>query len=76
MVIRNISFVKSSILLIDSKIAIFESTVICDYLNSENNDLYPINRVEAAVNKSWISYSSEILDVIARSVVDSLTDTY
>lgn len=53
------------VLVVDGSKPIFESVVICDYLDSTCPSLYPSDLASAYVNRSWIAYSSSILDVFA-----------
>ena len=52
---------KVPVLLVDEK-PLFESMVICDYLDEVTpNSLYPIDAFDKAQNRSWIEFGNEIL---------------
>ena len=52
---------KVPVLLVDNK-PLFESMVICDYLDEITEDsLYPSNIFEKAQNRSWIEFGNDIL---------------
>ena len=56
---------KVPVLLVDQQ-AIFESVVIIEYLDEISaGSLHPDNALHKAKNRSWIEFSSEILDTIA-----------
>ncbi len=59
---------KVPVLFINREFSLFESTVICEYLDKSNKSLYPKNDLDCAINKSWIAYSSSILDVVAKII--------
>ena len=53
---------KVPVLLVDEK-PLFESMVICDYLDEITpNSLYPNDTFEKALNRSWIEFGNDILD--------------
>ena len=53
---------KVPVLLVDEK-PLFESMVICDYLDEITpNSLYPSDTFEKALNRSWIEFGNDILD--------------
>lgn len=53
---------KVPVLLVDEK-PLFESMVICDYLDEiSENSLYPENAFDKAQNRAWIEFSNEILN--------------
>ena len=54
---------KVPVLLVDDK-PLFESMVICDYLDeSTENSLYPADSFAKALNRSWIEFGNEILSI-------------
>lgn len=56
---------KTPVLLVDNH-AIFESAVICEYLDETIEPrLHPQNVLHKARNRSWIEFGSSILDLIA-----------
>lgn len=65
---------KVPILLVRGDISIFDSANICEYLDSGTNRLLSINSIKRAQEKSWISYSASILDVIAKIIYISKND--
>lgn len=65
---------KVPVLLVGGKISIFESAIICEYLDSETNKLFSVSNLKRAQEKSWISYSASILDVIAKIIYKSKDD--
>ena len=53
---------KVPVLLVDEK-PLFESMVICDYLDEiTENSLYPSNAFTKAQNRSWIEFGNDILN--------------
>ena len=53
---------KVPVLLVDEN-PLFESMVICDYLDEITpNSLYPSDTFEKALNRSWIEFGNDILD--------------
>ena len=53
---------KVPVLLVDDK-PLFESMVICDYLDETTpNSLYPQDAFERALNRSWIEFGNDILN--------------
>ncbi len=65
---------KVPILLVRGDISIFDSVNICEYLDSGANRLFSISSLKRAQEKSWISYSASILDVIANIIYNSKGD--
>lgn len=54
---------KVPVLLVDEK-PLFESMVICDYLDEITpNSLYPANAFAKAKNRAWIEFGNEILTI-------------
>jgi len=54
---------KVPVLLVDEK-PLFESMVICDYLDDISpNSLYPDDYFEKARNRSWLEFGNEILNI-------------
>ena len=54
---------KVPVLLVDDK-PLFESMVICDYLDEiTEGSLYPIDPFEKAQNRSWLEFGNEILNI-------------
>jgi glutathione S-transferase len=57
---------KVPILLVDEKHALFESAIICEYLDEITpNSLHPIDKLEKAYHRAWIEFGSSILSKIA-----------
>ncbi|MEH6447295.1 MAG: glutathione S-transferase family protein [Oleispira sp.] len=57
---------KVPILLVDEKHALFESAIICEYLDEITpNSLHPIDELEKAYHRAWIEFGSSILNKIA-----------
>lgn len=65
---------KVPILLVGGEVSIFESAIICEYLDSGTNKLFSMSSLRRAQEKSWIAYSASILDVIARIIYKSKDD--
>jgi len=65
---------KVPILLVGGEASIFESAIICEYLDSGTNKLFSMSSLKRAQEKSWISYSASILDVIAKIIYKSKDD--
>ncbi len=60
---------KVPILVTRSGISLFESSVICDYLDDVNGDsLYSDSAEQRAHERAWISYGNEVLSLIARMI--------
>jgi len=60
---------KVPILLVDENKVIFESNVICEYLDEVSiNPLYPSDKFDKANHRSWFSFGTEILDLIAKII--------
>jgi glutathione S-transferase len=58
---------KVPLLLVNNSHSIFESAVICEYLDEVTpNSLHPKDYLEKAHHRSWIAFGSEILNNIAR----------
>lgn len=58
---------KVPILIVDDQHTLFESTVICEYLNEVTpGSLLPENSLEKAYHRSWIEFGSTILSNIAQ----------
>ncbi|AZZ92148.1 glutathione S-transferase family protein [Hahella sp. KA22] len=58
---------KVPLLLIDNKDAIFESAVICEYLDEvTEGSLFPADPKSRALHRSWIEFGSQTLDAIGR----------
>lgn len=54
---------KVPILAIDKKRALFESAVICEYLDESTPDsMHPTDALEKAYHRAWIEFGSSILD--------------
>lgn len=71
---------KVPVLIVDGEFSIFESSVICDYLDRiGGRSLCPDNDLQVAVDKSWMAYAGTILDQIAQIIYrvkdDSQLDT-
>ena len=57
---------KVPLLLVDNSRSLFESAVICEYLNEVTpNSLHPKDYLEKAHHRSWIEFGSGILNNIA-----------
>lgn len=57
---------KVPILLIEDKHTLFESAVICEYLDEATpGTLHPVDILEKAYHRAWIEFGSEILNNIA-----------
>ena len=57
---------KVPILLIDEKHTLFESAIICEYLDEITpGSLHPIDSLEKAYHRAWIEFGSSILSKIA-----------
>lgn len=57
---------KVPILLVDDKHTLFESAVICEYLDEvTTGSLHPINSLEKAYHRAWIEFGTGILNKIA-----------
>jgi glutathione S-transferase len=57
---------KVPILLVDEKHILFESAIICEYLDEITpGSLHPADSLEKAYHRSWIEYGSSILNTIA-----------
>ena len=57
---------KVPILLVDEKPALFESAIICEYLDEITpGSLHPIDSFEKAFHRAWIEFGSSILSKIA-----------
>ncbi len=60
---------KVPVLVIDDHIPLFESQVICDYLDEVSpGSLQPKDVLEKAQQRAWIAYADEILSSIARII--------
>ena len=54
---------KVPVLLVDEK-PLFESMVICDYIDEiTSGSLYPADSFEKAMNRSWLEFGNEILNI-------------
>jgi len=57
---------KVPILLVDDKHALFESAIICEYLDEITPDsLHPVDNLEKAFHRSWIEFGSSLLSKIS-----------
>lgn len=57
---------KVPILLVDEKHTLFESTIICEYLDEITpGSLHPVDSLEKAYHRAWIEFGSSILSKIA-----------
>ena len=60
---------KVPVLLVNEKQAIFESGVICEYLEEvSKGSMHPADILEKARHRAWIEYGTDILDCIARII--------
>ncbi len=60
---------KVPVLVVNDDKVLFESNVICDYLDEvSQNSLYPGDTFGKATHCSWISFGTEILDIIAKII--------
>lgn len=68
--IRRVSpTLKVPVLVVDRKFSIFESGVICNYLDTIGDGiLNSPDPLESAIDDSWIAYAGIILDIIARII--------
>lgn len=65
---------KVPLLTIDNEINIFESAVICEYLDeTTEGSLMPHHPLSRAFHRSWVEFGSQTLDVISRyySAIDA-----
>ena len=57
---------KVPVLLVDSKYTLFESSVICEYLDEiTSGSLHPTDSLEKAYHRAWIEFGSSILSKIS-----------
>lgn len=57
---------KVPVLLVDNQRALFESAVICEYLDEITpGSLHPVDLLEKAYHRSWIEFGSSLLGKIA-----------
>ncbi|MEH6576843.1 MAG: glutathione S-transferase family protein [Amphritea sp.] len=57
---------KVPVLLVDNQHSLFESAVICEYLDEITpGSLHPVDRLEKAYHRAWIEFGSGILSSIA-----------
>jgi glutathione S-transferase len=67
---------KVPVLVVDEKTAVFESSVICEYLDeASEGSMHPDTHLTRAHHRAWISYGSEILDCIAKIIYHDKTLT-
>ena len=60
---------KVPLLVVNENRVIFESNVICEYLDEISlGSLFPNDVLDKATHRSWISYGSEVLDCIAKII--------
>jgi len=60
---------KVPVLVVNEDKVLFESNVICEYLDEvSSNSLYPNDPFDKATHRSWISFGTEILDLIAKII--------
>jgi glutathione S-transferase len=60
---------KVPVLVVNGDKVLFESNVICEYLDEvSKSSLYPIDIFDKATHRSWISFGTEILDLIAKII--------
>jgi glutathione S-transferase len=67
---------KVPLLIIDDREVLFESAVICDYLDEITpGTLYPVDPLKRAKHRAWIEFGSNILNTIAGfyNAVDEIT---
>lgn len=58
---------KVPVLAIDQEHVIFESAVICEYLDEvTSSSLHPIDAIEKAKHRAWIEFGSQILNLISK----------
>lgn len=63
---------KVPVLVVDQTHSIFESSVICDYLDSMGRiSLYPAGDLRVAIHRSWMAYAGTILDLITKIICRS-----
>jgi len=57
---------KVPILLVDEKHTLFESAIICEYLDEiTSGSLHPVDSLEKAYHRAWIEFGSSILSKIS-----------
>jgi len=60
---------KVPILVVNENKALFESSVICEYLDEvSHGSLHPDDMLDKATHRAWIAYGTEILDCIAKII--------
>jgi len=64
MVYPNFSLGKVPLLKVEDKV-LFESAVICEYLDVTPSSLHPADPLEKANHRAWIEFGSSILNDIA-----------
>ncbi len=65
---------KVPVLVVNENKALFESSVICDYLDQVSpGSLHPVNALGKAFHCSWIAFGSGILDFFAKIVYQDKT---
>ena len=57
---------KVPVLIVDEKHTLFESAIICEYLDEiTTGSLHPVNKLEKAFHRAWIEFGSSILGKIS-----------
>jgi len=57
---------KVPILIVDEKYTVFESSIICEYLDEiTHGSLHPVDSLEKAYHRAWIEFGTRILSKIA-----------
>jgi len=60
---------KVPVLVVNDSRAIFESGVICEYLNEvSTGSLHPANILQKANHRAWIEFGSDILNLVAKII--------
>jgi len=60
---------KVPVLVVNEDKVLFESNAICEYLDEvSSNSLYPNDKFDKATHRSWISFGTETLDLIAKII--------
>jgi len=66
---------KVPVLVVNDSQAIFESAVICEYLDEvSGGSLHPADNLEKANHRAWIEFASDILNLIAKIIYRDKSD--
>ncbi len=67
---------KVPVLVVNDRQAIFESGVICEYLDEVSmGSLHPTDILEKAKHRAWIEFGTDILNLIAKIIYRDNSDT-